>query len=120
MKTYSRERERERKEEEQKQRTTYEMEKEKRSVRDRILCLWDVILGFVLFFRLMDSSIKQRSYGKLIMSSAYLPFSPPQRNKHTDDYKMGNVQQQRVDSSGSMATSALSLFSLPHTVLEAW
>lgn len=45
-----------------------------------------------------------RSYGKLIVSTAYLPFSPPQSNKHTkSDWKVWNAQQQKSDSSGSTA-----------------
>lgn len=81
--------------------------------RDSTSCCRNVILeGFLFPFLLMDSRIKQRSYEKLIMSTAYLPFSPPKSNKHTQsNWKMVNAQQQRVDSPGSTAPQhSLSVF----------
>lgn len=46
-------------------------------------------------------SIKQRSYGNHIMSTAYHLLQSNKRSR--SNWKMGNAQEQRADSSGSTA-----------------
>lgn len=75
-----------------------------------------VLSSFFQASLLMDSRIKQHGYRKLIMSTAYLPFSPPQSNKHTwSNWKTGNGQQQRMTLQDQRHDAAsLSVFITSH------
>ncbi|KAG8005703.1 hypothetical protein GBF38_001661 [Nibea albiflora] len=90
------------------------MEKEKGSGDSRDL----VLEGFVLPSHELEG-IKQRSHGKHIMSAAYHPFSPPQKQQTLaeppEDGKMHKNKELTLQDQRHY--SALSPFSLPHTVL---
>lgn len=103
-KTYSREGEKDYKSAWERKRKKQIGNGERGRVRERQHCMpqwWDPWRFCCLSSKLV--SLWTRT-SKLIMSSAYLPFSPPQSNKHTkSNWKMGNAQQQKSDTSGSTA-----------------